>query len=75
MGNLEKVPPMIRCSDYWPKKIPQLKLMAYKWLLDEGQITKPEVTYNKTTGSTLVSYLANQPHEWVRERMKQLTEP
>lgn len=72
MERLEKVPPMIPCSDYWPVKIPPEKLVAYKRLLDEGQITRPKVTYNRGKGSTLVTYQANQPHEWVLERLKEI---
>lgn len=66
--------PMMPCTDYWKEKIPQQKLLAYKVMIDEGQITKPDVKYNKSTGATLVSYLANQPHEWVLERLKKIAE-
>lgn len=72
MERLEIVSPMIPCSDYWPVKIPTEKLMAYKRLLDEGQITRPKVIYNREKQTTLVSYKANQPHEWILERLKEI---
>ena len=71
---MEKVKPFVRCSDYWPNRIPKTRLIAYKELIDEGQIAEAKVIYNKSAGSTMVSYKANQPHEWVLERLRALVE-
>ena len=66
--------PFIRCVDYWPEGIPENKLKAYKALIEEGQITKPQVIVNRQTHATSVEYLAIMPHEWVREELKKRTE-
>ena len=63
------IKPFIDCVDYWPHEIPPEALAAYKALIDEGQILKRHVTYNKTTGSVLVKYQSNQPHEWVLQEL------
>ena len=67
---MTQVKPFIKCVDYWPGQIPPEKLKIYKQFLKEGQITKPLVLYNRTTGSTAVKYEAIAPHEWILEEMK-----
>ena len=67
---MTKVKPFIKCIDCWPGPIPQEKLDAYKQLIDEGQIRKHHVVYNRSTGRTIVEYYAIAPHEWIREELK-----
>ncbi len=67
---MKKVKPLVRCVDCWPCKIPKEKLAVYKQFIDEGQITKPHVIYNRQSGMTTVEYLAIAPHEWIREEMR-----
>ena len=69
MMKMTKVEPFIKCVDYWPVKIPPEKLAAYKQLIEEGQIRKHHVVYNRRTGSTTVEYFAIAPHEWIREEL------
>lgn len=69
---MEPVKPFVRCSDYWPFKIPDNVLAEYKALLNEKQITKPTVIRNNKQNSTLISYQANQPHEWIKERLRKV---
>jgi hypothetical protein len=64
------IKPFIKCIDYWPEHIPPEKLAAYKQLIDEGQIRKHHVIYNRTAGSTTVEYYAIAPHEWILEELK-----
>ena len=71
---MSKVEPFIKCVDFWPEHIPDEKLAAYKALIDEGQIRKHHVIYNRRTGSTTVEYYANMPHEWVREELRKRSE-
>ena len=66
---MTKVKPFIQCIDYWPIKIPEAKLAAYKQLIAEGQILKHHVIYNRTTGSTTIEYYSTIPHEWIREEL------
>ena len=70
---MTKVKPFIKCVDFWPEHIPDEKLAAYKAMIDEGQIRKHHVIYNRRTGSTTVEYYAIMPHEWVREELKRRT--
>ena len=67
---MTEVKPFVKCVDYWPEHIPQEKLAAYKQLIDEGQIRKHTVIYDRTAGSTTVEYYAIAPHEWIREELK-----
>lgn len=67
---MEKVKPFIKCVDYWPNHIPEDKLAAYKALIDEKQIQKHHVIYDRSTGSTTVEYYAIAPHEWILEELK-----
>ena len=69
---MQKVKPFIRCSDYWPFQIPADILAEYKAMLTEGQISKPKVIYNRSQKSTLVIYQANQPHEWIKDRIRKV---
>lgn len=69
---MTQIDPFVRCSDYWPGKIPPVMLAEYKKLLSEKQITKPHVIYNQQAGTTLVIYQANQPHEWIKERFRKV---
>ena len=64
------VKPFVRCIDYWPTPIPQKCLDAYAEMIKEGQIKKHHVTYNHTTGTTMIEYLSNQPHEWVKQELR-----
>lgn len=64
------VSPFIKCVDYWPEHIPPEKLAAYKQLIEEGQIRKHHVIYNRTAGSTTVEYYAIAPHEWILEELR-----
>ena len=70
---MTEVKPFIKCVDFWPERIPPGKLAAYKALIEEGQIRKHHVIYNRRTGSTTVEYYAIAPHEWVREELKRRT--
>ena len=67
---MTKVKPFIKCVDFWPKRIPPEKLAAYKQLIEEGQIRKPDVIYNSRTGSTSVEYYAIAPHEWILDELR-----
>lgn len=67
---MTKINPFIKCVDFWPVQIPPEKLAAYRALIDEGQIRKHHVIYNRRTGSTTVEYYAIMPHEWVREELR-----
>ena len=67
---MTEVKPFIRCVDYWSGQIPDNKLAAYKQLIEEGQIRKHHVIYNRRTGSTAIEYYAIAPHEWIREELK-----
>lgn len=69
---MEVIKPFVRCSDYWPFKIPPNVLAEYRTMIDEKQITKPHVMYNSDLKSTLVTYEANQPHEWIKERLRKV---
>ena len=48
-------------------------MAAYKSLIEEGQIRKHHVIYNRRTGSTTVEYYAIMPHEWVREELRKMS--
>ena len=64
------IKPFINCFDYWPEQIPPEKLKIYNQLIAEGQITKPQVIYNRITGGTAVKYQAIAPHKWILDEMK-----
>ena len=63
------VPPHIYCVDYWPRGISREKLAAYRQMMDEGQLADLHGIFNKSFGSLLIFYFANQPHEWVLEAL------
>lgn len=67
---MEKVRPFVKCIDYWPEKIQPEKLDAYRQMIQEGQIRKHHVIYNRDAGSTTVEYYAIAPHEWILEEMR-----
>ena len=67
---MTEVKPFIKCIDFWTVQITPEKLDAYKQLIEEGQIRKHHVLYNRQTGSTVVEYYSIAPHEWIREEMK-----
>ena len=67
---MTEVKPFIRCIDYWPNHILPEELTAYKQLIDEGQIMKHEVIYNRQSGSTTVEYYSTVPHEWILDELK-----
>ena len=66
---------MTYCKDIWNRRIPPKKLNAYKQLIEEGQIRKHHVTYNRVTGSTIVEYFAIAPHEWILEELARRSQP
>jgi len=70
---MTQVKPFIKCVDFWPERIPLEKLAAYKTMIEEGQIRKHHVIYNRQTGSTTVEYFAIMPHEWVLDELKRRT--
>lgn len=39
-------------------------------MIAEGQITRPQVIYNRNTGGTAVKYQAIAPHQWILDEMK-----
>ncbi len=57
-------------KDIWKMHIPENKLSAYKALIDEGIISNPHVTYNRTTKITTVEYFSDAPHEIVLQELK-----
>lgn len=67
---MSEIKPFIKCIDYWPGRIPPEKLEAYRQMIQEGQIMKHHVIYNRKSGSTIVEYDAIAPHEWILEEMK-----
>ena len=67
---MTEVKPFIKCVDCWPGPIPDNKLAAYKQLIEEGQIRKHYVIYNRQTGSTAIEYYAIAPHEWILDELK-----
>ena len=68
---MEQIKPFIKCVDFWPGQIPPEKLQIYKEMIQEGQIKKHSVIYNRSTGSTTVEYSAIAPHEWMIQNMRQ----
>lgn len=71
---MTRVKPFIKCVDYWPIRIPSSCLDAYAEMIREGQIADQHVVYNHTTGTVVIEYMANQPHEWIRQELKKRTE-
>lgn len=67
---MTQIKPFVKCVDYWPEHIPDDKLAAYKQLIDEGQIQKHHVIYDRETGSTTVEYYAIAPHEWILDELR-----
>ena len=67
---MTSINPFIKCTDFWPGKIPPEKLAVYKEMVDEKQITKPHIVYNRISGATCVEYYSIAPHEWIREEMR-----
>ena len=67
---MTQVKPFIKCIDYWPAQIPEEKLEAYRQLIEEQQIRKHHVIYDRETGSTTVEYYAIAPHEWILEELR-----
>ena len=67
---MTEVKPFIKCVDFWPEHIPDEKLAAYNALIDDGQIRKHYVIYNRQTGSTAIEYYAIAPHEWILDELK-----
>ncbi len=61
--------PMIPCADYWPFAIPEEKLAAYRRMREEGQLSDFHCIFNSQRITCLITYNANQPHEWVREKL------
>ena len=57
------------CRDIWKKHIPPEKLAAYKQLIDEGQILKHHVIYERGSGRTVVEYFSIAPHERILEEL------
>ena len=71
---MTKTRPFIKCTDVWQGIIPPEKLAAYKQLIEEGQILKHQVLYNRSSGTTVIEYFATVPHEWILEEMKKRSE-
>ena len=67
---MTQVKPFIKCVDYWPEHISPEKLEAYKQLIEEGQIRKHHVIYDRKSGSTTVEYYAIAPHEWILDELR-----
>ena len=67
---MKRIEPFIKCVDFWPVHIPEEKLAAYKSMIDEGQIRKHHVIYNRQTGATIVEYYAIAPHDWILEELR-----
>ena len=67
---MTQIKPFIKCVDYWPAQIPEEKLEAYRQLIEEKQIQKHHVIYDRKTGSTTVEYYAIAPHEWILEELR-----
>lgn len=64
--------PTIVCCDMWPPgRLTQVKLDAYKRLIDEGMIRIRRVVYHKATGITVVDYWSQLPHAWTLTRLKE----
>jgi len=61
----------IPCRDYWPHGIPDEKLAIYKQLISAGLIANQRVIYNKKTGSVIVEYDSQIPHEWILDHARQ----
>lgn len=61
--------PDIRCYDFWPHGIDASRHRAYQAMIRAGQITRPKVVINQTTGAAAISYECTVPHEWIREEM------
>ena len=70
---MTEVTPEIPCTDYWPDGIPIEKLIAYKVMIDAGQITRRTAIVNRDRGSVLVRYLSTVPHEWILQEMARLS--
>lgn len=68
---MTEVKPFIKCVDFWPGQIPPEKMQIYKAMIQEGQIKKHSVIYNRSTGSVTVEYSAIAPHEWMIQQMRQ----
>lgn len=71
---MERIRPFVKCIDYWPEKIPPEKLEAYRQMIQEGQIRKHHVIYNREAGSTTIEYYAIAPHEWILDQMRNIVE-
>ena len=71
---MTQIKPFIKCVDYWPAQIPEEKLEAYRQLIEEKQIRKHHVIYDRETGSTTVEYYAIAPHEWILDELKKRSE-
>ena len=67
---MTQMKPFIKCVDCWSVAIPPEKLEAYKVLIEEGQIRKHHVIYDRRTGVTVVEYYSIAPHEWILEEMR-----
>ena len=67
---MTQIKPFIKCVDYWPGHIPDDKLKAYRQLIDEEQIRKHHVVFDRNTGSTTVEYYSTIPHEWILKELK-----
>ena len=67
---MTKMKPFIKCVDYWTVQIPPNKMEVYRQMIEEEQIRKHHVIYDRNIGSTTVEYYAIAPHEWILEEMK-----
>lgn len=69
---MQKVEPFIRCTDYWPMKIPPECMNAYGVMVRDGQIRNQRVVFNEKTKATIIEYDSTHPHEWVLEELKEI---
>jgi len=67
---MTEIKPCIKCVDYWPINIPDNILNAYRQLIEEGQIRKHTVIYERTSGSTTIEYYAIAPQEWIHDELR-----
>lgn len=64
--------PAICCCDLWPPgTLIQVKLDAYKHLIDLGEIRIRRVVHHKPSGFTTVEYWSGLPHAFTLRRLRE----
>lgn len=67
--------PTIVCCDLWQRgTLTQVKMAAYKRLIDDGMIRIRRVVHYKATGITVVDYWSQLPHAWTLQHLKRIAE-